>query len=105
MASTTQDDENLLLLSAAAAAVIVIRRRRRRRAKRQRHLWCKPWLLERDGERGMSHFVSYELTDNVSFQGFLRMPSDVFEMLLRMVAPDIQKTDAKTRKATPKMVG
>jgi hypothetical protein len=74
MMESISSDEELILLSAASAAVIVMRRRRRRRLKHQRKLWSKPWLLERDGVRGISNFVRYELSDDTSgFFGFLRM--------------------------------
>jgi hypothetical protein len=75
MMESISSDEELILLSAASAAVIVMRRRRRRRLKHQRKLWSKPWLLERDGVRGISNFVGYELSDDTS--GFFRISTDV----------------------------
>ena len=70
--------DDVVTLAAAAAAVIVITRRRRRRIQHRRLLWCKPWLQARDSDRGMSHFIIYELkADASSFFGFLCMPPEV----------------------------
>jgi hypothetical protein len=98
MMESISSDEELILLSAASAAVIVMRRRRRRRLKHQRKLWSKPWLLERDGVRGISNFVRYELSDDTSgFFGFLRMSPHVFQKLLNIVTPSIKKQDTFMR--------
>ncbi len=57
------------LLAAAAIAIIV----RRRRHTRRRVLWSRQWLVDRSSERGIQHFLDYELVDDFcGFHGFLR---------------------------------
>ena len=99
LTSQNMDEEDLLMLCAAAAAVIALKRRHHRRSKHQRQIWSRPWLLEMDSDKGISHFVRYELTDDISFQGFLRMPANVFEELLQTVAPCILKCETVMRES------
>jgi hypothetical protein len=81
--SYVNNELDILMMSAVAAAIIVVRRRRRR-LQHRRQLWTKSWLMERDTDRGISHFVSYELPQMMHqvFTGFLRMPPDGFQELL-----------------------
>ena len=89
-------DDVVTFAAAAAAVIVIIRRCRRRRLQHRRLLWCKPWLQARDSDRGMSHFINYELKDNASsFFGFLHMPLEVFRELL--VAPRITKSNTFMR--------
>ena len=96
--NTEKRYDNVVTLAAAAAAVIIIRRHRRRRLQHRRLLWCKPWLQAWDSDRGMSHFINYELKDDASsLFAFLRMPPEVFRELLAVVAPRITKSNTFMR--------
>ena len=93
-----QNVDDVTLAAAAAAVIVIIRRRRRRRLQHRRLLWCKPWLQARDSDRGMSHFINYELKDDASsFFRFLCMPSEVFRELLAVVEPRITKSNTFMR--------
>jgi len=97
--SITQGQTGKLITSIDdIVSVMVIRRRRRRRLQHRRLLWCKPWLQATDSDRGMSHFINYELKDDASsFFGLLRMPPEVFRELLDVVAPRITKRNTFVR--------
>jgi hypothetical protein len=70
---------HILMMSAA------VKRRKRRRVQHSRQIWTKPWLMDRNTDRGFSQFVNYELADDASgFYGFLRMPPDIVKELLSM---------------------
>jgi hypothetical protein len=58
-------DNELDILMMNAAAIIIVRRRRPR-LQHRRQLCTKSSLTERDTDRGISHFVSYELPDDAS---------------------------------------
>jgi hypothetical protein len=51
-------------MMSAAAAALIVKRRRRRRLQHMMHIrqiWTKPWLMDRNTNRGISHFVNYDL--------------------------------------------
>ena len=95
-----EEEENDLLLvtcvAAAAAVIVIAKRRKRRQQRRRRTLWTRRWLTERDGDRGMSHFLHSEL-DPSGFHGFLRMNSDTFKELLDLISPAIATQDTWIR--------
>lgn len=92
--------ENLTLL-AAASVFITIRKRRKQRENRSGRLWCRKWLLERQSERGMQHFVFNELalSDVGGFQSFLRMSPSTYDDLLGLIEPLISRSDTNMREA------
>jgi len=66
-----EDDEKLLDLVVCAA--LIIGRPRKRRFLHRRTIRSRPWLLDRNKERGIMNFMSFELRDDLrGFHGFLR---------------------------------
>jgi len=92
--------DNISVMAAAAAVLITIKRRRRRREQRaKRAIWCRQWLADRHSERGIQHFIRYELlpAGTSGFHGFLRMTPEIFNELLQIIEPQLRKADTFMR--------
>jgi hypothetical protein len=92
--------DNISVLGAAAAVIIIIKRRRRRREQRSnRSIWCRQWLADRRSDRGIGYFIVKELmpAEAAGFHGFLRMTPEVFNELLEIINPRLQKIDTFMR--------
>ena len=57
----TMEDEDFMEIRTCAATVIIVNKRRRRRLARQRKVWSRQWLLDRNTHRSMLNYVDYEL--------------------------------------------
>ena len=81
-------------------AVILKRRRQRRLQRRNRRVWVKQWILNREAQ-GAFHQLMQELRvlDTSSYRNFVRMDVTTFEELLKMVGPRIAHQDTVMRKA------
>jgi hypothetical protein len=84
-----------LLLMAGAVWFLFLRRRRRNRT-----IWTRDWLLRRD-DLGAYDTLLSELReeDKGSFLNFLRVTPELFDEMVRKVAPYIQKEDTVFRKS------
>ncbi|XP_046977381.1 putative nuclease HARBI1 [Vanessa cardui] len=70
------------------------------RERRKKRYWVRKWLLLR---KKISHMSIMYYLEPEDFSNFLRMGSDSFEELLRMVTPLIKKQDTVMRESiTPK---
>lgn len=68
----------------------------------QKRLWTRPWILRRD-ERGSSALLLEEFRneDLGEYKSILRMTPDLFDILLSLVTPKIQRIDTIMRQALP----
>lgn len=70
--------------------------------KKPRSLWTREWILRRESERrGTLNLAHYELRaeDPKAFEDFFRMPPYLFDRLLQLVSPHIQRQDTLMRKS------
>ena len=95
---------NVLSVVAASMAVIVLCRRRRRRCRQQRqnyrNVWMRPHIAARKKQGAYKHLVE-ELRKNEvgSYRNFMRMPPHIFDTLLALVTPIIQRETTNYREA------
>lgn len=68
----------------------------------QKRVWTRPWILRRD-ERGSSALLLEEFRneDLGEYKSILRMTPDLFDILLTLVTPKIQRMDTIMRQALP----
>ena len=95
---------------AIAATLLLLRRRQRRRRQREhmarnrkpRRFWVRPWLLRRElyGQYDtlMQELAAEDIDGYISFQ---RICPELFQELLSMVGPAIEKKDTTWRPAIP----
>lgn len=71
----------------------------------EKRVWTRPWILKRN-ERGSSALVLEELRneDAKEYISILRMMPDVFDILLSLVMPKIQRQHTIMREALPAKV-
>lgn len=72
------------------------------RMQKKRQVWTRKWLLRRDSERrGIINLAHHELRyeDPKAFEEFFRMPAYLFDRLLNLVGPHIQRQDTTMRKS------
>lgn len=71
----------------------------------EKRVWTRPWILKRN-ERGSSALVLEELRneDAKEYISILRMLPDVFDILLSLVMPKIQRQHTIMREALPAKV-
>ena len=88
----------LLLLELGVTAIEWVRCRRRNRRRKARKMWVRPYITKREGQGAYANLLA-ELRghEKDSYKNFLRMPPYVFDWLLGLVAPLIQKQDTKYR--------
>ena len=84
----------------AAAAVIigVLLKRRKTKHRKKRSVWVKPWAwLQRRNKLGVYHTLLQELRIEAEdeYKKFLRMSPEVFDELLTLVKPEIEKETTK----------
>ncbi|XP_049764668.1 uncharacterized protein LOC126093298 [Schistocerca cancellata] len=96
-ASGTDVQSKLALLALLVLNDAEIHATERRRKKE----WTKNWIKRRNAGKGVLSMLHKELRieDRTSFANFIRMDVLVFEELLRMVSPLIQKKDTVMRQA------
>lgn len=71
-----------------------------RRGRRRRSVWTRQWILRRNSQlRGTLNLAHVELRieDNECFQKFFRMRNDLFDRLVEMITPYIQRQDTNMR--------
>jgi len=104
-------DDDLLI---AAAAVIIIDQNNEARKSRKRRFWIRPSLKSGRAKYSVNYFMNDLISDEVDelnleyrcgtgFRNFFRMTSSVFETLLSLIGPRINKMDITFRKAIPVM--
>ena len=88
----------LLLLELGVTAIEWVRCCRRNRSRKARKMWVHPHITEREGQGAYANLLA-ELRrhEEDPYKNFLRMPPYVFDWLLSLVAPLIQKQDTKYR--------
>lgn len=71
----------------------------------QKRVWTRPWILRRD-ERGSSALLLEEFRneDLGEYKSILRMTPYLFDILLTLVTPKIQRMDTIMRQALPAKV-
>ena len=88
----------------AAAAVIigVLLKRRKTEHRKKCSVWVKPWLQRRN-KLGVYHTLLQELRIEAEdeYKKFLRMSPEVFDKLLTLVKPEIEKETTKLRDPIP----
>lgn len=71
-----------------------------KRQRRRRSVWTREWIIRRNRDlRGAIHLAHKELRleDKEYFQRFFRMRADLFDRLVDMVTPFIQRQDTNMR--------
>lgn len=70
--------------------------------KRRRSVWVKEWVEKRH-KHGAFHGLLGELgaSDQAAFKNFIRMDSDSFHILTKMISPLIARHDTKLRPSIP----
>ena len=92
----TMDD---VLVAASVISSLVLIRKRRRQGK-NRTIWIKQWIRNREQYGTFNCFISeLRVGDMPSFGNFMRMNSETFDELLNMVAPLVAKKATSYRKA------
>ena len=87
-----------MILCAAGLLMESLKGKKKKRASRS--LWSREWLLNRP-RYGQYEKLMGELLqkDKAGFQNFIRLTPDLFDTIVRRVAPRIQKQDTFMRKA------
>lgn len=85
---------------AISCVLLAVAVRRRRRRRKNRVIWTKKWIQNRDLQ-GAYHQLLNELRqiDTSGFRNFVRMDATTFEELLCMVGPRIKYQDTVMRQA------
>ena len=88
-----------------AACIIIVailmKRKKQRQKKRNRKVWVRNWIKNRD-QFGAYHQLMQELTLDVSsYRSFVRINASQFEELIMKVAPLIARKDTVMRQAIP----
>ena len=89
--------------SAAAAVVIgVLLKRRKSKERKKRSVWVKPWLQRRN-KLGVYHTLLQELRMEAEeeYKQLLRMSPELFDELLILVKPEIEKETTILRDPIP----
>lgn len=87
-----------LLVSSALLLAVCLKRRRRR--QRNRHIWIREWIQNRQALGAFHQLMNeLQLLDPSSYRNFLRIDSATFQNLLCMVAPMITHQDTVMRAA------
>ena len=88
----------LLLLELGVTAIEWVRCHRRNRRRKTRKMWVRPHITEREGQGAYANLLAEQRGhEKDSYKNFLRMPPYVFNWLLSLVAPLIQKQATKYR--------
>jgi hypothetical protein len=72
---------------------------KRRRQKRNKRLWVRPWIERRVTRGGGVLLCELADEDPSSYTNALRMNSDMFDELLAMIQPSIQRQNTVMRNA------
>lgn len=75
-----------------------------KRQRRRRSVWTREWIVRRNRNlRGTIHLAHEELRfeDSECFQRFFRMRTDLFDQLVDMVKPFIQRQNTNMRECIP----
>ena len=76
------EDEDDILVACSAVIVACAAKKKRKR----RRMWAKPWLLQRDTKSAYKMILQeFRLGDRDSFRNFLRMNTETFDKLARLV--------------------
>ena len=84
--------------ASCVALALVIASRKKEKKKRR---WMKEWFKERKKYTHENLLSELKISEPSDFQNFLRVNSTVFDELLRMVTPEIEKKDTTMRDAIP----
>ena len=86
------EDKNDILVACSAVIVACAAKKKRKR----RRMWAKPWLLLRDTKSAYNMILQeFRLGDRDSFRNFLRMNTETFDELMRLVYPALQKSQTR----------
>ena len=90
--SSSEDEEVLL-------SILLLRRRRRRRLRApNRKKWVRTWVSRRQTHGAFANIVQeLNLEDAEKFKQFHRLDRNLFEEVLAMVTPLIEKKDTQLR--------
>lgn len=83
----------------AAAVICLIRNSENKKKRKTRSVWMKSWLKRREE---LSHInLLQELKENnpEDFKNYLRMPEELFNTILGLITPLIEKQNTNFRKA------
>lgn len=69
--------------------------------KKKRRAWSKTWLLQRAKYGDMKLLKELKRNEPDDFKNYLRMSADVFDKLLKLVGPYIQKQNTQMRDSIP----
>ena len=85
------------MLAACSALIIVAILRKKKRKPRE--IWVKKWLMKRDKKSAYNTILQeLRLDDKANFRRYLRMNTDTFDELVRLVKPHIEKKCTRLRK-------
>ena len=85
---------------AACAVIIALVLQRRRRRHRNRRIWTRKWILNRERQGAFNQLMQeIRILDTSSYRNFVRMTASTFEELLSSIAPRIKFQDTVMRKA------
>ena len=80
------EDDVLVAYSAIIAACTASKKKRKRRK-----MWAKSWLMQRDTKSAFNMILQeFRLGDKDMFRNYLRMNTDTFDELARLVYPALQ---------------
>ena len=89
--SSSEDEEVLL-------SILLLRRRRRRLRAPNRKKWVRTWVSRRQTHGAFANIVQeLNLEDAEKFKQFHRLDRNLFEEVLAMVTPLIEKKDTQLR--------
>lgn len=89
-------DENNEERAIVAVTCIIIGHaiKMRKKKRKQRRMWVKPWILQRDNFGAYNALISeFVLFEREDYRRFMRMNSETFRELLEGVNPYIKKRD------------
>ena len=94
------DRTTVVATCSCAILVALLQRRKRRHIRRNRPIWTREWILNRESHGAYNQLLKeLQLLDTSSYKNFVRMDAATFEELLCMVAPKITYKDTVMRQA------
>lgn len=91
---------NALIVQAIQKRLVEEENVREQQIRRQHRMWTRKWILRRNRElQGTIHLAHIELRieDTQYFQRFFRMRGDLFDRLVKLVTPYIQRQNTNMR--------
>ena len=84
----------------AACSAIIIASALLKKKRKPRKVWMKSWLINRDTKSAYNTILQEEfrLDDRENFRRYLRMNTGIFDELVRLVTPMIEKKCTRLRK-------